>query len=137
MLDDTCESRLQDFAEVVKEFRQEKKSFCAYSDQPYDQVNFRDILVNRERSSILALQHYCIVSGHGRSLQQFQPNRRVSRAEFIKILVKTLYMNESNGSGGSLQGEGVPYQGETTFMDVPATHWAAEYVEVAYQEGLL
>lgn len=139
VLDDTCEARLQDFSEAVKEFRNTSQSFCAYSDLPYDRVNFRDIVTNRERSSILALQHYCIVSGHGRSLQQFQPNRRVSRAEFIKMLVKILYMDEgiAGGSGSVLPGEGTAYQWETTFVDIPASHRAASYIQLAYEEGLL
>jgi hypothetical protein len=44
--------------------------------------------------AIQALQDFCIVKGRGDSYNSFDPNERLSRAEFIKMLVKTMYVGK-------------------------------------------
>ncbi|WP_036725085.1 S-layer homology domain-containing protein, partial [Paenibacillus forsythiae] len=57
----------------------------------------------------------------GISLQEFAPERKVTRAEFAALLARALRL-----SGGS-----------ASFTDVPAGKWYAEEVAAAYEAGIV
>ena len=52
-------------------------------------VSFEDVKRSPERSAIMALKTFGIVQGRGNSLDAYAPHARVSRAEFVKMLVRT------------------------------------------------
>lgn len=55
----------------------------------------------------------------------FKPDRQMSRAEFVKILVGSLHLDASDAQAKE----------EQVFMDVPDNHWAKEYINIAYERG--
>ena len=57
----------------------------------------------------------------------YQPEAAVTRAQYAKLVVAA--MGLENAAAFSA--------GETMFSDVPATHWAAGYINVAYSLGLI
>lgn len=54
------------------------------------------------------------------------PERNVSRAEYMAMLMRTLGFEEIAGT-----------LAEERFADVPVTHWAAGYIRLAYDLGLI
>jgi beta propeller repeat protein len=54
----------------------------------------------------------------------FQPNRKMTRGEFVKILVASME-SEERTTGNTF----------TKFKDVGANHWAASYIQTAYENG--
>jgi hypothetical protein len=62
----------------------------------------------------------------------FRPNDPVSRAEFSKILVTTLYgLNVTIEDYNNLNGS------ELGFSDLQGTHWAYPYIKIAKQRGVI
>jgi len=57
----------------------------------------------------------------------FQGAREITRAEMTKIIVAMQGMSEAAALA----------QGATPFEDVPATHWASGYINVAYTAGMV
>lgn len=57
----------------------------------------------------------------------FKPEGDITRAEFAAIVVRTL--------GQEAQAEGA--KGTTKFIDVPSTHWASGYVNIAANLGIV
>ncbi|MBR4893561.1 MAG: S-layer homology domain-containing protein [Clostridia bacterium] len=57
----------------------------------------------------------------------FGPDKTITRAEFAAVVVRMLGM-EVAASGVATA---------TNFIDVPATHWAAGYVKIANQKGII
>lgn len=53
--------------------------------------------------SIEALQDFCIVKGKGDTGKAFDPSARTSRAEFVKMLIKIIYIGKV-----SFGTEGIP-----------------------------
>ena len=53
----------------------------------------------------------------------FRPNQNITRAEFLKILMRALF--------GELQGA------ESSFDDVPNSHWACGYIQGALERGIV
>jgi hypothetical protein len=51
----------EDYGDKLKDEIAKRAYYCAYDDEDYERVDFRDIAQSRERSSILALRHFCIV----------------------------------------------------------------------------
>ena len=54
----------------------------------------------------------------------FGPNKTITRAEFAAVVCRALGLGEALG-------------GAQVFTDVPANHWAAGYVALAYQQGII
>jgi hypothetical protein len=110
----------------------EQQDYCAYDDINYDKVNFKDINNNREKMSIQALQKFCIVKGRGSSLTSFSPESRTSRAEFIKMLVKTMYIGQMQfDESGNTEGSGdtsLPY------LDISSKNWSYQYIAQAHND---
>jgi hypothetical protein len=104
-----------------------KDSFCSYTDEEYEKIDFQDLVRSPEKSSIMALRHFCIVKGRGDALDAYEPNTRMSRAEFIKMLVKIYYI----GQGVELFDEDTPYEGELLYKDITNDHWSAKYISLA------
>lgn len=82
---------------------------------------FGDVSEHWAQEAIEALYEKGIVSGTGDGL--FQPNRSVTRAEMIKMMLSAI--NE----------EGKEYTG--TFDDVKSENWFSGYVEAALDKGLI
>lgn len=80
---------------------------------------FRDITDPSTAEAAEILRVLGIVDGTGSGA--FQPGRPLSRAEFCKMTVELM------GNGGKVAGQ----MNRTVFKDVPSTHWARGYVNVA------
>ncbi len=88
-------------------------------------LTFNDIDLSSDyaREAIISLAEKNIISGNEQG--KFNPHKTVNRAEMIKIIVSALEIDTSN----------LP---ETpTFEDVNKDHWAFEFVEAAYREGII
>lgn len=72
---------------------------------------------------IQALLQKNILSGY--SDNSFKAESPVTRAEFSAMLVK------------SLQKDNIPISGKVTFRDVPVSFWAYDYIQRAYELGLV
>jgi hypothetical protein len=101
-----CVNAYADYYTRLEHALEAEVDLCQYNDINYDAINFRDITRSKERSSILALARACVVKGRGPTLRSYDPQGRVSRAEFIKMLVKTYYI----GKEFDVQPEGEPYE---------------------------
>lgn len=64
-----------------------------------------------------------VISGDNRG--NFNPGKKISRAELVTLIVKALDIDTSD----------IP--GTATFKDVPKSHWAFSYVEAAYRAGII
>ncbi|MEG1497160.1 MAG: leucine-rich repeat protein, partial [Clostridiales bacterium] len=62
---------------------------------------------------------------NGKENNMFDPNGNIKRCEFAKIL--------ATASGEDLD----QYKGKTSFADVPANEWYAQYVEWAFKKGIV
>ncbi len=71
-------------------------------------------------SAVISLYSQGIVSGT--SATTFEPERQVTREEFVKMLVGTFGMYNANA--------------QNVFADVSADDWCASYVASAYEKGL-
>lgn len=58
----------------------------------------------------------------------FKPAGNITRAEFCAVVVRALGLEAAAGSTAGLA---------TKFSDVPATHWAAGYINVATNKGII
>lgn len=87
------------------------------------EVYFNDIDgVEWASEAIVALADKGIING--KSEGYFQPNAKITREEFVKILV------------GAMGYENEPYDGNV-FGDVNADDWFCSYVNIAYSKGLV
>jgi cysteine-rich repeat protein len=130
-----CTIAYRDYYAMLSAEIKEQQDFCAYDDINYNKVNFKDIANNREKLSIQALQKFCIVKGRGDSLTNFSPESRTSRAEFIKMLVKTMYIGKMKfDETGSEE-----WSGDTTlpYIDVSSKNRSYQYIAQAHGDGLL
>lgn len=75
------------------------------------------------RQAILTLAKKNIITGDGNG--NFNPQSTVTRAEMITMIVRALEIDTTD----------VP--ATPTFSDIPKTHWAYNYVEAAYREGIV
>ncbi len=57
----------------------------------------------------------------------FGPDKTITRAEFSAVIVRALGMEEA-AAGAAVN---------TIFPDVPASHWASGYVQIANQQGIV
>ena len=55
----------------------------------------------------------------------FNPQQSISRAQMVTLIVKSLGLDKT-----------ITPDKNNSFQDVPRTHWANQYVEIAYQAGI-
>lgn len=58
----------------------------------------------------------------------FRPNRSITRAEFSKIIISSLNLDEEAYS---------LYNVPSAFKDIPSAYWAKGYIELAYELGII
>lgn len=104
---------------------------CWYDDEDYLNISFKDITKTPAKNAIEFLRLNCIVKG--RQINTFKPTENVTKAEAIKIFIKLWGIKNQL----KVQGEQFIYLGETPFADVSNIHWAAQYMDIAHQLGLL
>lgn len=75
--------------------------------------------------AVAVLSGLGIVSGYSDGL--YHPEDRVTRAQFCKLAI-LCEGHEDQAAGSAVR---------TLFSDVPASHWASAYVNLAYEEGLM
>lgn len=63
----------------------------------------------------------------GDDLGNFNPNKTITRAEMAAIMCRAK----------GLEGAATSSKGSTKFYDVPASHWASGYINVANQNGII
>ena len=73
------------------------------------------------KSSILELSSRGIINGYDDNT--FRPANNITRAEFIKILINTLFPDSSSD--------------KSNFTDVPVEHWAYGYISKAHSMGII
>lgn len=86
---------------------------------------FSDVTGADVAEAVEVLSGLGIVDGY--SDGGYHPNDTLTRAQFCKLAVLV--------EGHADQVKGSAYR--TLFSDVPASHWAASYVNLAYEEGLV
>ncbi len=84
-------------------------------------IGFEDVARHWARRDIALLNLQDIISGV--SKDKFMPDRAITRAEFAAILVRALGLKRGTG--------------ENTFIDVKDTDWYYEFVQTAYENGLV
>lgn len=85
------------------------------------ETSFTDVKENHwAQNSIQSLAAHEVVNGYGKT---FDPSKDITRAEFIKIVVEALQLENKNGA--------VP------FTDVSSNKWYYNYIETAYQNGIV
>lgn len=75
------------------------------------------------KQAIINLANNSII--HGDQNGNFNPHNTITRAETVKMLVNALEISTDNTPNTA------------TFKDVPTNHWAFEFVEAAYREGII
>lgn len=85
-------------------------------------ANFEDIEHSFAKEEIVELQTLEIVNGDENG--RFFPNDLITRAEFAKLACVIL-------------GESTPKSSENIFADVPENHWAVDYINYCYNQGLV
>ncbi|MGJ0846871.1 S-layer homology domain-containing protein [Tissierella praeacuta] len=85
----------------------------------------KDVVGTEYEKAISRLVAFGIIEGYPDGT--FKPEKEVTRAEFAKILIEAL------GIGNATKAA----TGVTKFSDVPASHWASGYINVASGQGLI
>lgn len=86
----------------------------------YPGKNFKDVIGHSAEESIKALTERGIISGMSEDV--FAPDKTMTRAELATIIVRAL---------------GLPVKNQSSFMDVPSNAWYAEYVNTAFNYGIV
>jgi hypothetical protein len=85
-----------------------------------------DIAKNANKDAILKLNYAGVLKGY--TYGTFKPDKEVTRAEFAKIAV--LAMGYTDEQANLLKGK-------TAFKDLPASHWATGYINLAVSQGII
>lgn len=104
---------------------------CHYTDEEYEKIRFQDVINHRSKPYVELLRVNCIVKG--RELNAFVTDDYIKRAEAIKVAIKLWGIKNS----WKVKSDRYIYLGDTPMVDVNNAHWAAQYVDKAYQIGLL
>ncbi len=91
-----------------------------YIDGGSNPVNLNDISGHWAEANIAALVKKGIISGY--SDNTFKPDNFVNRAEFVKMIVSAFEL------GG---------EGDISYIDVPANHWALDYIQAGAASGII
>ncbi|MGI5892888.1 MAG: S-layer homology domain-containing protein, partial [Bacillota bacterium] len=89
-------------------------------------AGFSDIEDHARKNDILKLVSLGIIDGYPDGT--FKPENTVTRAEFAKLIISTMGLGEA----AKLMA-GVP----TPFSDVPATHWATGFINLAHSKDIV
>ena len=89
-------------------------------------AGFSDIDDHARKNDILKLVSLGIIDGYPDGT--FKPENPVTRAEFAKLIVTTMGL----GDAAKLMAGVV-----TPFSDVPATHWASGYINLAHSQDIV
>ena len=92
IMKDSCTSILEDYYGLIDGLFLQDTVECQYSDEEYELVSFNDLKRIPEKTSIVKLLDSCIVKGPGEWYVRFQPNKNINRTEFMKMLVKTVFL---------------------------------------------
>lgn len=104
---------------------------CHYTDEEYEKIKFEDVINHRSKPYVELLRVNCIVKG--REANAFVTDDYIKRAEAIKVAIKLRGINND----WKVKSDKYIYLGETPMADVNNAHWAAQYIDKAYQIGLL
>ncbi|MGG1660313.1 S-layer homology domain-containing protein [Brevibacillus sp. NRS-1366] len=85
-----------------------------------------DIAKNANKDAILKLNYAGVLKGYTDGT--FKPDKEVTRAEFAKIAVLAM---------GYTDEQAKLLQGSTAFKDLPASHWATGYINLAVSQGII
>lgn len=133
MLEDVCAHTYQNYYDMIDGLFGAEVLECQYDDALYESVDFKDIQAHANKVPILTLLDSCIVKWPGTWYLRYQPDKAITRAEFTKMLIKTVFLWFEYG----VTREDIPYAGETYFTDVPQDFWWAQYIAKAYEMWLL
>ncbi|GKX29638.1 hypothetical protein SH1V18_21180 [Vallitalea longa] len=99
--------------------------FALFNAETVNAATLQDIDSSSDyaKQAILSLADKDIITGDGNG--NFNPQNTVTRAEMITMIVRALEVDTTD----------VP--DTPTFQDIPKTHWAYNYVEAAYREGIV
>jgi hypothetical protein len=104
---------------------------CNYQDVDYENIIFQDVKNHRSKAYVELLRVNCIV--RGREANTFVTDDSIKRAEAIKVAIKLWGMQNNR----KIKSENYIYLGDTPMSDVNNAHWSAQYIDQAYQIGLL
>ena len=85
-------------------------------------ADFTDTVDHKNAEAIEVLSTLEIVNGYEDGT--FGPDKELTRAELCAMLVRAIY-------------DKAEYSLETTFEDVPVTHWARKYIDTAYNNKIM
>lgn len=105
-----------------KPFESEHNSEPAEEEPKQDPMY--DVDGHSYEEAILYVYERGIVEGYPDG--SFQPDRKVNRAELLKVIVESAYENEFGD-----------FENESCFNDVPATEWYSQYVCFAENENIV
>lgn len=83
--------------------------------------HFDDVTSNWAKDKVEILASRQLIQGKGDNV--FAPEDSITRAEATTMIIRSLYIDLTTG--------------KSTFNDVPAVAWFADYVETAYEMGLV
>lgn len=88
-------------------------------------ASYPDIAGDKYASAILKVSQLGVFTGDERG---FRPNDTIKRSEFAAVVVRTLGLEDA---AKALAGS------PTKFVDVPASHWASGYINIAAAKGIV
>jgi hypothetical protein len=93
--------------------------------QPIQAASLKDLnqCADYAKPAVEHLFQSGIVSGYADGF--FYPQKTITRAQMVTLIVKSLELNKNAAP-----------EAADTFKDVPASHWANKYVEIAFQSGI-
>ncbi|AHB41134.1 hypothetical protein P148_SR1C00001G0329 [candidate division SR1 bacterium RAAC1_SR1_1] len=104
---------------------------CHYTDEEYEKIKFQDVINHRSKPYVELLRINCIVKG--REVNTFVTDDYIKRGEAIKVAIKLWGIDND----WKVKSDKYIYLGDTPMADVNNAHWSAQYVDKAYQIGLL
>jgi len=87
----------------------------------WNPLGFNDVTSHWAKDAVNDMGSRMVVSGVGNNM--YEPNRDITRAEFAAIVVRSLGLK--------------PGTGNNPFTDVESTEWYCQYIETAYEYGII
>ncbi len=87
----------------------------------YNHSSFNDIQAHWAKENLEVLAAHEMINGY--EDQSFQPDKKITRAEVIKLIVSALNLTDTSND-------------PSNFSDIH-NHWAASYIETAFQNNLV